>query len=226
MEQLAHFVSKAFEEKPSSDDGDGAQGDDLENSKNSPVSMDLSQRNISPKPDRVSPKSEAEKKENLKNVVDVLTNSQRRIMENIYQKLDFRNKSADATPSDASATEPPFASNHKTSVMDIANLIGEQKNSKRIEFNFLGARDRIQLTLENSANGLAEQSNVAKENPESPASEYSRMQKQHSRGSSVSPIIDPEDSRSSLGSGPKREPQDGLKSRNFVGEEDSKTGRN
>lgn len=239
MEQLAHFVSKAFEEKEveESEESERAQEEDLEKIKNSPT--DLTQRNISPKPptDRVSPnKSEAEKKENLKNVVDGLTNSQRRIMENLYQKLDFRNalinknQSEDSPKNNAegggiSPTTEQDVKNktcHKTNAMDIANLIGEQKNSKRMDFNFLGAKDRLHLTLENSVNGLNESKPM-----ESPTSDFIRSQKQHSRGSSASPIIDPEDSRSSMGSGPKKEPQDSIKGRIFIGnEDDSKTGKN
>lgn len=232
MEQLAHFVSKAFEEKQTESEGETNPEDDSDKSKNSPVTIDLSQRNISPKPlDRISPKSEAEKKENLKNVVDGLTNSQRRIMENLYQKLDFRNSKTPDDPRNSddhvvSESENHNKSRHKTNAMDVANLIGDnQKNSKRIDFNFLNnnnSKERLlHVALENNVNGLNESKSM-----ESPTSEFSRGQKQHSRASSASPIIDPEDSRSSVGSGPKKEPTDNLKTRIFIGnEEDSKSGR-
>lgn len=223
MEQLAHFVSKAFEPDQNSVEVDERAAEEDPDT-NSPVTIDLSQRNISPKAhsERVSsPKSEAEKKENLKNVVDGLTNSQRnRIMENIYLKLDFRNAKMPPPEdgprfgcADGDAKKQRSA---KANAMDIVNLIGEQKKSESV---FASSRERL---LEERVNGLTETKSA-----ESPSSVgYARIGKDGERGSSESPFIDPEDSTSSAGSvSAGKDKQDTLKGRIFSRiDSDSKTG--
>ncbi|KAL0279321.1 UNVERIFIED_CONTAM: hypothetical protein PYX00_000913 [Menopon gallinae] len=225
MEQLAHFVSKAFEPDQNSVEVEERGTEEDRKRTASPVTIDLSQRNISPpkaQSERVSsPKSEAEKKENLRNVVDGLTNSQRnRIMENIYQKLDFRNAKMPPPEdgprfgcADGDAKKPRPA---KTNAMDIVNLIGEQKKSESV---FASSRERLS---EERVNGLAETKSA-----ESPSSVgYARIGKDGERGSSESPIIDPEDSTSSAGSvSAGKDKQDTLKGRIFSRiDNESKTG--
>lgn len=220
MEQLAQFVSKTFEKRQIvSDVGSGIHEESLSKGKTSLGSMESAPHTKSP--ERVSPKSEAEKKENLQNVVDGLTNSQRRIMENIYQKLEIKKTvEVNATVVEDAKTfngidKPVKFTGVKSSVMDIANLIGEQNKSKKLDFHF-PATDKIQLNVEKTEKAL-----------EPYPTEFSvQALKQPSRGSSVSPIIDPEDSRSSANSGSKRDLPDDIRSKIYIAnEEDSKTGK-
>ncbi|KAK6642640.1 hypothetical protein RUM43_004142 [Polyplax serrata] len=207
MEKLAQFVTKTFEKKEiESDDGDGTSEDSLNGGlRASSPSVFTDGSTVTPgprvkSPERVSPKSEAEKKENLQNVVDGLTNSQRKIMENLYQSLDIKNgnDTAEVTAVGKDAKKFNGIEMHnsvkltKSNAMDVANLIGEQNQNKKLDLNFQTSGFSVQAL------------------------------RQSSRGSSVSPIIDPEDSRSSINSGSKKDHEE-VRAKCYVGsEEDSK----
>lgn len=224
MEQLTEFVTKTFEKKEIGPSDKDLTEEIINNEENLPSKMDTSQRHTSSKsPERASPKTDAEKKENLQNVVDVLANSQKRIMENLYQKLEVK-KTIVAINSSPSEELKNFCGDDKSvrlssvrpKAMDIANLIGDHNKTKSLEENVsIQTKSETQLNIERETKA-----------PEMYPTEFSSPgSKPHSRGSSVSPIIDPEDSRSSIGSESKRDLHDNRSKIYLENEDDLKTSK-
>ncbi|EEB14576.1 hypothetical protein Phum_PHUM308950 [Pediculus humanus corporis] len=244
MEQLTQFVSKTFEKKTHTHNGDEGDGDNNDDDKKQMEKTIKTEIPLNPIPEtiqisttkspseRISPKTDAEKKGNLQNVVDVITNSHKKIMENLYnynRKIDdvkktttnsgdyYGNRENDQIIMDGNIEKKlKFGSSgSKTNVMDVANLIGDQNKNKikSMERNF-PTFYKIQLNMDD------------KEKIE-PAVDSKYPTDISIRGSSVSPVVDPDDSRSSSGnSGCKKESHDDVvRNKIYVGNDDDSKNR-